>query len=214
MINRPGSVITDVITLRIMNEKQFAKLEKMVLAYNDSVFCSDSDHPSFTSRFTVKHSDLFSAVKQYHWFKNCGKPSRAKTTMPMRSVDSFSAGQNLCDQFDWDNIKFDARNQLTMWLHENWNDDYQKWNDFAEANNKAIFPFTDNIIKPKLAKLGLSLDIADYVRGNLQNALIANDYLYTGHTAFFDFELLSVYRHGNIPCGWVGKWPQGYLVVY
>ena len=197
-----------------MDEKQFANLKKLVLAYNDSIVGSKSNYPSFKSRFRVKHSDLFALVKQYGWFRNIGKPSQAKTTMPIRFVDSFSAAQDLCDQFDWDCIQNESNNQLTMWLHENYNDDYQNWNKFAKANNKVLFPFIEDVIKPKLESRGLTLDIADYVCSNLRKALIANDYLYTGHQVFFNFELLNVYRHGNIPCGWVGEWPRGYLVVY
>jgi hypothetical protein len=41
-----------------------------------------------------------------------------------------------------------------------------------------------------------------------------NAYLGSGHSCFFFLELLTVYEAGHFPCGWVGDWPRGKLVVY
>lgn len=30
----------------------------------------------------------------------------------------------------------------------------------------------------------------------------------------FFTDLFRVYQSGNFPCGWVGEWPQGQLVVF
>ena len=197
-----------------MNENDFASLKELVLRYNESIIESGSDAPAFTSKLSFQHSDLAERISQFNWFSNCGKSSPAETTMPIRFVESFAVAQSICSRFDWENFKIDANNQLSLWLNQNHKDEYQKWNTYAIANNKIIDSFIGISIRTKLQQLGLHEDIAKYVRADMQNVFIANDYLFTGHTCYFAFELLNVYNWGNIPCGWVGDWPAGYLVAF
>jgi len=44
-------------------------------------------------------------------------------------------------------------------------------------------------------------------------ALMGNSYLDTHHPAHFFLELLWVYEAGHFPCGWLGDWPSGKLIV-
>jgi hypothetical protein len=44
-------------------------------------------------------------------------------------------------------------------------------------------------------------------------ALMENSYLDTHHPAHFFLELLWVYEAGHFPCGWLGNWPSGKLIV-
>jgi hypothetical protein len=54
----------------------------------------------------------------------------------------------------------------------------------------------------------------DHVQWDILAALMEHAYLGSGHRCFFFLELLSVYEAGHFPCGWIGPWPQGKLVVY
>ncbi|HKD26343.1 MAG TPA: hypothetical protein VKC66_10620 [Xanthobacteraceae bacterium] len=54
----------------------------------------------------------------------------------------------------------------------------------------------------------------DSTTWDVLGALMENSYLSSRHQAYFFLELLWVYEAGHFPCGWLGDWPDGKLVVY
>ena len=115
----------------------------------------------------------------------------------------------------WENVELEAQNQFTLWLHLNHRANYQKWNKIIVSHKTAsVNPLIEKKIGPFQTKNGLDLALVHCVQWDILGALIENSYLGTGHKAFFFLELFMVYEAGHFPCGWVGEWPQGRLLVF
>jgi hypothetical protein len=70
------------------------------------------------------------------------------------------------------------------------------------------------MLEPFREANALDVKFVHSVRWNVLAALMENAYIDCDHGAFFFHELLTVYQAGHLPCGWIGAWPEGKLVVY
>ena len=117
-------------------------------------------------------------------------------------------------------MELEAQNQLTFagFTLNDRHVNYQKWNDhilslkensylFRLWQEQKIAPFQDQ-------HTGIDAVVLHSVQYDILGALMENTYMRSGHSAFFFLELLMVYEAGHFPCGWVGDWPQGKLIVY
>jgi hypothetical protein len=52
-------------------------------------------------------------------------------TMPVKSVDSWETAVEACSRTEWENIELEAQNQLSLWLHDNARERFQKWNEIV-----------------------------------------------------------------------------------
>jgi hypothetical protein len=112
-------------------------------------------------------------------------------------------------------VELGAQNQLTLWLHQHDRQNYQRWNDLVGGFKEAVLnPLTEERWEPYRRRHGLDVVVVHSVQWDALGALMENTYLGSGHRCFFFLELLTVYEAGHFPCGWVGEWPQGKLVVY
>jgi hypothetical protein len=130
-------------------------------------------------------------------------------------VDSWAAAAESCASQDWSTVELQAQNQLTRWLDRNDRENYQRWNDLVDDFKKSILqPLQRERWEPFQKEHGLAKSFVDSVRWDLLGALMENAYLGNSHRCFFFLELLSIYEAGHFPCGWVGEWPEGKLLVY
>ena len=73
---------------------------------------------------------------------------------------------------------------------------------------------SENVWEPYQRCHDLGIAVVHSTRWDVLSALMENAYLESGHRCFFFLELLSVYEAGHFPCGWLGEWPEGKLIVY
>jgi len=169
----------------------------------------------FISKFSFDHSDLAARVRMIPWFARCGQSLDLDLTMPTERVADWPTAIASCKGPAWENVELEARNQLTLWLHLNDHTEYQKWNDIVLAHKASVVnPLVEQTVVPYQEKHGLDIALVHSVQWDMLGALMENSYLGNGHKAFFFLELLMVYEAGHFPCGWVGEWPQGTLLVY
>ena len=111
----------------------------------------------------------------------------------------------------WSNITLAELNNLTTYLFENHRDRYNsKWNVQAEINRKELIP----PIISKLEEKGTGKEIIDDTKWLLMCVLMYDYYSEFG----FESELLNqvhfIWKSGQLPCGYSGKYPNGKLRVY
>ena len=135
--------------------------------------------------------------------------------MPIELVSEWRAAIACCQDPTWENVELEAQNQLTLWLHLHDHAQYQKWNDIADRHKASVVnPLMEQVVIPYHEKHGLDIALVHGVRWHILGALMENSYLSSGHQAFFFLELFLVYEAGHFPCGWLGEWPRGSLLVY
>jgi hypothetical protein len=169
----------------------------------------------FVSKLSFGQTNLAARLRAIPWFAHSGQAFDLDLTMTKERVTDWPTAIASCKDPVWENVELEAQNQLTLWLHLHDHSHYQKWNDIVLAHKASVVnPLIEQAVIPFQEKHGLDIAFVHSVQWDILGALMENSYLGSGHKAFFFLELLMVYEAGHFPCGWVGEWPQGKLLVY
>ncbi|MGE7942879.1 hypothetical protein ACQKNB_12405 [Lysinibacillus xylanilyticus] len=146
------------------------------------------------------------------FFSKCGETSIINTHFNYKFAKNWNEVEKNCND-KWDNIKLKARNKITSSLHENWREQYREWNNITdEANlflNEDVLPRLFQYLKDN----GLNENIYESIEWDLLSSMM--EYSYSPYTGVgFYTELLKIYESGHIPCGWIGKWPEGKMLIF
>lgn len=193
-----------------------ARAEELARLLNAPILAPlDNPPPGFVSDRSFAPSDIPGRLRAIDWFSRCGEPLSLTFSMPVEQVSSWPKAVRSCKGRVWENVELEAQNQLTVWLHQHDRVNYRRWNDLvAEFKATVLNPLTEDRWEPYCRQHGLDIAVVHSVQWDALGALMENAYLGSGHRCFFFLELLSVYEAGHFPCGWVGEWPHGKLVVY
>lgn len=144
-----------------------------------------------------------------NWFLYVGKNIDIPNVALATSANE--AGYYLAEP-EWENVTLEAANDMSGYLATNKTAIFQEWNDVAKEA-KIIF---EKKIKPNILHLSnfdntllnqcLEWDVIHYLIEDFYRKQLKND-------LFFN-RLISIYELGHMPCGWVGDWPNGKLIVY
>jgi hypothetical protein len=175
----------------------------------------DKPPAGFVSSRAFVPSDVPGRLRAIDWFTRCGKPFSPILSMPVVQVSAWHEAVARCTDGAWENVELEARNQLALWLHQHDRQNYQHWNELVGGFTSSILnPLTEARWEPYRLQHGLDVAVVHSVQWDILGALMENVYLDSGHHCYFFLEVVSVYEAGHFPCGWVGEWPQGNLVVY
>src|SRR5262245_9734403 len=106
-----------------------AETEELVRGLNAPILAPLQNPTSgFVSKLTFAPSDVAGRLRGMNWFSGCGKPLALGLTMPIEQVGSWPEAVDCCKDGVWENVQLKARNQLTLWLHENDHENYRNWN--------------------------------------------------------------------------------------
>jgi hypothetical protein len=169
----------------------------------------------FVSKRTFVETDITARIKAINWFANCGKPISLDLSMGTQQVNTWQQAVSHCKEPAWGDVTLEAQNQLTLWLHLNARDRYRKWNEIVCSHKEStVTPLSEKVLTPFQTQQGLDAAVVQCATWDMLGALMENTYMNCGHSAFFFLELLLVYEAGHFPCGWLGDWPHGKLIVY
>lgn len=169
----------------------------------------------YVSKYSFRGWSVEDRLPRIKWFAKCGTPDLFDLSVPVVQVPNWERALAGCSSDIWSNVQLEARNQLTIWLHNNDNENYQNWNRFARDRNIAVLdPLMETQIRPFQCEHGLPKSFADSVQWDLLGVLMEDIYSDSGHIVFFCHELLTVYEAGHFPCGWTGEWPNGELLMF
>lgn len=160
-------------------------------------------------------TDIAARIKAIDWFSRCGEPDEFDVTMKLERVTSWTQAMKSCKTRTWENVELEARNQLTMAIHQGDRERYQQWNELTRKfKEEVVTPLTKRVWEPFQVTHGLHVKLVHCVEWDVLAAMMENAYISSNHGSYFFLELLTVYEAGHFPCGWRGEWPQGSLVVY
>lgn len=116
--------------------------------------------------------------------------------------------------FDWENAYLDAQGDLTGYLHLHHNKEYNEyWNEEVTIIKEKYLPPILDKIKKAIDERNYSTDIIPYIRYNVVEIMMSNFYSEFYESVFFK-NMLEVYLSGHLPCGWMGKYPNGKFMIF
>jgi hypothetical protein len=174
------------------------------------------DPPSgFVSKHRMSESNVAGRIEAIEWFVHCGEPHNFDLTMEVERVKTWPQAMKACRSRSWEYATLEARNQLTLALHNRDRGRDRDWNEITlKFKRELAMPFTEKVWEPFRQSHGLSVEFVHCIQWDILAAMMENAYISSKHRSFFFLELLTVYEAGHLPCGWRGKWPLGRLVVY
>jgi len=196
-----------------LNEQERRELAHLI---NEPVLpATQESRLRFVSKFIMTVTDVTGRLKAIDWFANCGTETNFDLTVKTEQVKTWPQACKIMELDSWENATLEARNQLTEFLADNCPKRFEEWNKIADRfKDEVIMPLTKEIWVPYQETNKLGINLVHYVQWNTLAALMENAYIDSNHQTFFFLELLRVYEAGHLPCGWLGEWPQGKLVVF
>jgi hypothetical protein len=154
------------------------------------------------------------ALEGAPWFSLIGsKPERE--VMQVHSWEE--VGRFLEIDPSWEDVCHEAVNDIRNQARKYSWAVYNEWNNVVSSVRSRVNPLYESIVKPKLLeacseKNGVEL-IGSVIEQNLIAIGIELDYSDYIKTDFFA-RIGEWYASGYLPCGWLGGYPQGELVVF
>ncbi len=195
------------------NRLSMEEAETLVRQSNEAVFGPGPG--DFVSKHTFAATDLVAKLRTIDWFVRCGEPGDFEVTMPIEWVKTWPQAIKGMKSRTWENATLEARNQLTAFLSQHHRERDREWNNITEKlKREVVTPLTEEVWEPFRQERCCDVVLVHCVQWDILAALMENAYLDCKHGCFFFHELLTVYEAGHFPCGWIGKWPHGNLVVF
>jgi hypothetical protein len=195
------------------NRLSFEEAEALVQQPHEAVYGPGPG--DFVSKHTFAVTDLVMKVRAIAWFAHCGEARDFDLTMPIERVKTWPQAIKALKTRAWENATLEARNQLTAFLSQHHCERSRQWNKITEnLKREVVIPLTEALWEPFRQSHGLDIVLVHSVQWDILAALMESAYLDCKHTCFFFHELLTVYEAGHLPCGWVGKWPNGNLLIF
>lgn len=169
----------------------------------------------FVSKLTFAPGDAVAKVCAIQWFAHCGEPRDFDLTMPIERVKTWPQATKALKSRARERATLEASNQLSAFLSQHHRERYQEWNKITQKlKREVVIPLKDEVWEPFRQSHELDVEFIHSVSWNILAALMEDAYMDCKHRCFFFHELLIVYEAGHLPCGWIGEWPNGSLVVY
>ena len=158
--------------------------------------------------------ELLKRIKAINWFNNCGDSLSIIKNFNVKHVKSWKEAKTYYSDKVWSSTTLEARNSLTEFLDKNYIIEYQKWDDYVDIGWKIIDEEILNKLEEIKEKNKLDIKFINTAKWVILNAIMEDVYREAKNRPTFFLKLLEIYESGNFPCGWIGKWPEGSLVVY
>ncbi|CAK7067815.1 MAG: hypothetical protein MESAZ_01976 [Saezia sanguinis] len=144
-----------------------------------------------------------------NWLSEIGKEF---TVSNMVLAKSLNETEHYLATSEWENVTLEESNKISGYLAVRHTVIFQEWNELAK---KAKSFFINDIIFriPHLSGFNNTL-LHQCLEWNIVHYLIEDTYRGKLTKPLFFSELIPIYEAGHMPCGWVGNWPSGQLVVY
>ncbi len=157
--------------------------------------------------------DIIEKMVNCNWFENCGNQKFDGFEVVFMK-DRQEAVERI-SSLKWERVCLQKSNDVTVYLHKNYTEQYQKWNDVVDEI-KAIY--LDEIVKKVtigLTKKELLLNaVLNDVTYNIVTLLVLNYYSEYYTMDLFHQHMLELYMCGYLPCGWFGGLKGGKFKVY
>lgn len=157
------------------------------------------------------NDNISKRLLKIEWLQNCGNPQANPSKDYVRTLgkDVFlKSARN-----SWDNTRLAARGDVTSYLAVHAPEKFNKhWNTLVQQAKNQILPQIEPCIEKRIVELGLPKSVSASIQFDVINILVVLSYQDIVRSPFHE-KLLEAYAEGFFPCGWDGKYPDGYMLV-
>jgi hypothetical protein len=149
-------------------------------------------------------------LKSLPLFQHIGEDSVPETKFNQQRLNNVQEVNKQLQSIDWENFTLEARNRLTIYLHEKYPKEDSLWNTITNAYKSELLYF-----KPVVNKCMIINNLDEIFAHDFDWIFLAmcmeNHYqrIAPRIPIFFQY-FLPIYEAGHIPCGWNGRADEEY----
>jgi hypothetical protein len=150
-------------------------------------------------------------LRENQWFRAVGQST---TNSDVVRVSSWRDAERYSTSPEWELFAVEAANDLAAIgdrVHPDW--PARKWNLRVEEIKKEIDPIIERRVTPLLDEQGVSKAIRACVSWDLVSYCQAVELSGEAPETLY-LRIGGFYLAGHFPCGWIGEYPKGKLVVF
>jgi hypothetical protein len=118
-----------------------------------------------------------------------------------------------CSSLDWENLCLEASNQYAGQLARRNRARWDQWNAVVDGIRPTVVAFVERKIRSVVTEHSLPKAFEDTVRWDILHVCMEAEYADVFPPGFYASQAYW-YVQGHFPCGWVGAFPEGKLVLY
>ncbi|MFK0522166.1 hypothetical protein ACINKY_08115 [Paenibacillus illinoisensis] len=161
------------------------------------------------------NQEIIKMLSHIQWFSKCGmRDYQADTIIYTNSWIEASEHYN---SQEWEETTLKARNQLTLYLYNDFSKEYLDWNTLVKEAKIIVNEMLSEQLNRTRNEFQLDDVFSECVRWDILSIIMEYSYLSKlgkRYNKFYSDQILYIYSIGHLPCGWEGKWPSGKLVIY
>ncbi|WP_127545936.1 MULTISPECIES: hypothetical protein [Paenibacillus] len=161
------------------------------------------------------NQEIIKMLYQIQWFSKCGIRDYQSDTVIY--TNSWVEASEHYNSREWEETTLKARNQLTLYLHNNFSKEYLHWNAIVKEAKIIINTMLSEQLDRTRNEFQLEDVFSECVRWDILNIIMEYSYLSKmrkKYNRFYSEQIIYIYSIGHLPCGWEGKWPSGKLVIF
>jgi hypothetical protein len=148
-------------------------------------------------------------LSEAHWFARVG----VKDTDAASVLSSWAEAIRHCSSPGWEDLCLEAVNQYCERLLEKSKDRYNQWNDIVDEIKPVTAPFVRDKIAVVVRDNALPQVFEDTVQWDILHVCMEAEFADVFPPGYYASQAYW-YMKGHFPCGWMGRFPQGKLIVY
>lgn len=157
---------------------------------------------------------LHSLLLNCDWLKYCGTMDKCTYNFDVYVLETQKQALKVIRSIAWENTCLDAQGDLSGYLHLHHNREYNEyWNEEVTIIKENFLPPILEKVKRTIEEKNYSLDIIEDIEYNVLIIMMSNFYSEFYESVFFK-NMLEVYLSGHLPCGWMGKYPNGKFMIF
>jgi hypothetical protein len=168
----------------------------------------------YVSKHRFQDWNLEERLATVRWFAKWGEACSVDLSVGIQQVSVWNKALESCSASQWRDVQTSGQNQLTLFLHRNDNDNYQNWGRFTVDRKQVLDLLIEEPVRLFKQKHAYPDALLHSVQWDILGALMEEIYKDSDHHSYFFHELVMVYEAGHFPCGWIGDWPNGTLLIY
>ena len=116
------------------------------------------------------------------WFEHVGEPLPDDTAI---QIDSMKSAIKSCCSHEWDVVRNEARNGVTLTIGRDHPDRYEDWNSIVEAINKEMRPNIDHVFERLAKTYNLPGRVSQVLLSTVRMACLESEYSGYSGVGFF-----------------------------
>lgn len=155
-------------------------------------------------------------IERINLFEKCGHREKLLLNHSYRMIRSLDTIDDKSLIYSWANTCQRSMNDISSYLQHNYEDVLNhEWNPLAKEIREEIMPNIAEKISLKVSNTCFAdreyLLIS--IKGNIMDIIMTSSMKEYYKSDFFE-DMLSIYKAGHIPCGWIGSQYYGKFKIY